>query len=80
MTVDILREVLGWCAVINMGLLLFSAIFVVLLRGPISRIHAKMFNLDESDLSLAYFQYLAQYKIAIIVFNIIPYFALRIVG
>ena len=80
MTVHILREVLGWCAVINMGLLLFSAIFVVLLRGPISRIHAKMFNLDESDLSLAYFQYLAQYKIAIIVFNIIPYFALRIVG
>ena len=80
MTIDILREVLGWCAVINIGLLIFSSIFVVSLRGPISRIHAKMFNLDESDLSLAYFQYLAQYKIAIIVFNIIPYFALRIVG
>ena len=80
MTVDILREVLGWCAVINIGLLIFSAIFVVLLRGPISHIHAKMFNLDESDLSRAYFQYLAQYKIAIIMFNIIPYFALRIVG
>ena len=80
MTVDILREVLGWCAVINIGLLIFSAIFVVSLRGPISRIHAKMFNLNESDISLAYFRYLAQYKIAIIVFNIIPYFALRIVG
>ena len=80
MTVDMLREVLGWCAVINIGLLIFSAIFVVSLRGPISRIHAKMFNLNESDISLAYFRYLAQYKIAIIVFNIIPYFALRIVG
>ena len=80
MTIDILREVLGWCAVINIGLLIFSAIFVVSLRGPISRIHAKMFNLNESDISLAYFRYLAQYKIAIIVFNIIPYFALRIVG
>ena len=80
MTVNILREVLGWCAVINIGLLIFSTIFVVFLRGPISRIHAKMFNLNEGDISLAYFRYLAQYKIAIIVFNIIPYFALRIVG
>ena len=80
MTIDILREVLGWCAVINIGLLIFLAIFMVFLRGPISRIHAKMFNLNESDISLAYFRYLAQYKIAIIVFNIIPYFALRIVG
>ena len=80
MTVNILREVLGWCAVINIGLLIFSTIFVVFLRDPISRIHVKMFNLNESDISLAYFRYLAQYKIAIIVFNIIPYFALRIVG
>jgi len=63
-TIEAMREFLGWCSVINMGLLMFSAIFVVSLRGLISRIHAKMFNLDASDLSHAYFQYLAQYKIA----------------
>jgi len=79
-TIDTMREFLGWCSVINIGLLIFSAILVVSLRGPISRIHAKMFNLDESDISRAYFQYLAQYKIAIIVLNIVPYFALRIMN
>ena len=77
-TIEAAREFLGWCSVINIGLLIFSGIFVVLFRGPISRIHAKMFNLDESNMSRAYFQYLAHYKIAIIVFNIVPYFALRI--
>jgi hypothetical protein len=77
-TIEAAREFLGWCSVINIGLLIFSGIFVVLFRGPISRIHAKMFDLDESNISRAYFQYLAQYKIAIIVFNIVPYFALRI--
>ncbi len=77
-TIEAAREFLGWCSVINIGLLIFSGIFVVLFRGPISRIHAKMFNLDESNISRAYFQYLAQYKIAILVFNIVPYFALRI--
>jgi len=79
-TIETMREFLGWCSVINVGLLIFSAIFVTLLSGPISRIHAKMFNLDESDLSSAYFQYLAQYKIAIIVFSIVPYFALTIMN
>jgi len=79
-TIEAMREFLGWCSIINIVLLIFSAIFMVLLRGPISRIHAKMFNLNESDLSRAYFQYLAQYKIAIIVFTIVPYFALKFMG
>jgi hypothetical protein len=36
--------------------------------------------MDEKDLGRAYFQYLAQYKIAIIVLNIAPYLALRIIA
>jgi hypothetical protein len=51
----------------------------MLAGGPIKRLHAKMFGLSEEDLSRAYFQYLAQYKIAIFVFNLAPYLALRIV-
>ena len=80
MTVDILRGVLGWCSVINIGLLMFSSIMLIAFRGIVLRIHGKMFNLDEKYLSQAYFQYLGQYKIAIIVFNIVPYFALKIMG
>lgn len=80
MTVEMMRVVLGWCAVINIGLLMFSSIFIITMRGVSLRIHRKMFNLDEQYLSQAYFQYLAQYKIAIIVLNIVPYFALRIAG
>jgi hypothetical protein len=38
-----------------------------------------MFDLAEADLSRAYFQYLAQYKILIFVFNLMPYLALRII-
>lgn len=78
--IEAVREFFGWCSVINIGLLIFSAILVLSLRGPVSRIHAKMFDLDESAIRRAYFQYLGQYKIAIIVFNIVPYFALRIMN
>ena len=79
-TIEAMREFLGWCSVINIGLFILAAIKLALFRGPISSIHAKMFNLDESDLSRAYFQFLAQYKIAILVFCIVPYFALRIMS
>ena len=80
MTIETMRAVLGWCSVINIGFLMFSSILLIAIRGTLSRIHGKMFNLDEKYLSQAYFQFLAQYKIAIIVFNVVPYFALRIVG
>jgi len=77
---DAMSEFFGWCSVINTALLIFTSIFILLLRGPISRIHGKMFNLDETKVSFAYFQYLAHYKIAIIVLNIVPYIALRIMS
>ena len=80
MTIEMLRAMLGWCSIINVGFLMFSSILLIAIRGTVSRIHGKMFNLDENYLSQAYFQWLAQYKIAIIVFNVVPYFALRIVG
>ena len=79
-TIEAMREFLGWCSVVNIGLLVCSVIILLSLHGPVSRIHAKMFSLDEGDVSRAYFQYLAQYKIAIIVFNVVPYLALRIIN
>jgi hypothetical protein len=80
MDMTAIQEFLGWCSLINVGLLTFSAVVVVWLRGPISRIHAKMFALEPDGLPRVYFEYLALYKIAIIIFNIVPYVALRIIA
>ena len=67
-------------AVLNLGVLLFSSLLLVFAGAPIKRLHASLFGLSEGDWSRAYFQYLAQYKIAILVFNLAPYLALRIVA
>ena len=79
-TIEAMREFFGWCSVINIGVLSLSSVLVIAIRGTALRIHGKMFNLDEQSLSKAYLQYLAQYKIATIVFSIVPYFALRLMG
>jgi hypothetical protein len=80
MTVEQIAQLLAWSTAINLGLLVFSSVFLILLRAPITKIHSKMFQLSDEDLSRAYFQYLAQYKILILVFNLVPYIALRIMG
>ena len=77
MTIETLTELLGWSSIINIAILLFSTVLLIAMRGAISKVHSTLFGLDEKDLGRAYFQYLAQYKIAIIVLNITPYIALR---
>ncbi len=79
-SLETLTAFFGWCTVINLGLLMVAAVVLGLMRGSISQIHAKMFNLNEADLSRAYFQYLAQYKIAVLVLNLVPYIALKIIA
>jgi len=73
-----LTELLGWASALNILVLMLSTITLIAMRGTITKLHTKLFGLDEKDLGRAYFQYLAQYKIAIIVLNIAPYLALKI--
>jgi len=77
MTTEALTELLGLASTINIVVLMFSTLILIVMRESITKIHSKLFGLDEKDLGRAYFHYLAQYKIAIIVLNIAPYIALK---
>ena len=70
----------GWTTVINFVLLIVSSITVIAARESIARLHGRMFGLESADLSRAYFQYIGQYKIAIIVFSLTPYIALKLMA
>jgi hypothetical protein len=80
MSTETLTAFLGWCTLINFGLLIIAALAIIVMRGSISGIHASMFKIEQDVLSSAYFQYLANYKILIIVFNLVPYLSLRIIS
>ncbi|MCP3966366.1 MAG: hypothetical protein GY750_09455 [Lentisphaerae bacterium] len=75
---EILRTFLGWCLLLNIAILLLTAIIIIPLKHPISRLHAKIFGLEEKVVLRSYFQYMACYKIAIIVLNLVPYITLLI--
>ena len=77
-SIEVVREFLGWCSIINIGLLFFSTIMLIIMRGWIVSIHAKMTGVSEAELPRLYFEYLGNYKILIIIFNLVPYIALRV--
>lgn len=81
MTISIeqLTAFFGWCTVINIGLLLFSTLMISLVRDFAINMHSKIFNLDPETLPAMYFDYLGRLKLLMIVFNLVPYLALRII-
>ena len=77
-SLETLTTFLGWCSVINMVGLAAASIMLMLMRNFIVGIHARMFDVDQEDLSLAYVIYLGHYNIDIIILTILPHVALRI--
>lgn len=76
--IEQLTAFFGWSSVINIGLLIFTTILLVVLKGPISSAHSHLMGIDKNKLQGLYMNYLAYYKIAIIMLNITPYFALKL--
>jgi len=79
-TISQLTELLGWASVINIGYLCLATIILIFMRGTVSSMHSKMFDIDEKELSAKYFDFLGNYKIVTLVFMVAPYIALKIMG
>ncbi|RKZ76707.1 MAG: hypothetical protein DRR19_28465 [Candidatus Parabeggiatoa sp. nov. 1] len=80
MTVDIVRDALLWCFIINMGLLLWWVMFFTLAHDWMYRFHGKWFKLSVAHFDAIHYAGMAFFKICIFLFNIVPYVALLIVG
>ncbi len=69
-----------WCSIIN-GTLLVLAILGIVLGPEVGHaLQSRMFQVAPGTLSAAMYLFLGMFKIFWLVFNIVPYVALRIVG
>lgn len=78
MNIETLREFLGWCVAIHVGIFVVATVKMVLIGGWASKIHAKMFDVDATWVRRAYFSFLVNYKIVVIVFVVVPWIALNL--
>jgi hypothetical protein len=80
MTIEIIRAALGWCTLINWGLLLWWFLFLILAHDWTYRVHSKWFKLSVDQFDAIHYAGMALFKVGIILFNLVPYLTLRIVS
>ena len=79
MTLSLVRELLLWCTVLNYGVLLAWFIAFSLAHDWMRRLHGRWFRLSDERFDAIHYAGMTIYKIGILLFNLIPYVALRIV-
>jgi len=76
-----LIEFFKWCFILNFTLLCYSTLMVIFFQDFIYRIHIKLgiYSGDKDKHKTLMFNYIANYKIMLIIFNLVPWIALKII-
>jgi hypothetical protein len=80
MTIETIRGMLAWSTVINWLLLLWWLLFFTMAHNWMYRFHSKWFALSVEKFDAIHYAGMGLFKLSILVFNLVPYLALRIVG
>lgn len=78
MDINEITTFIGWCTAINMSILAFAAVILFGFKGLIIRVHGKLTGVSASELPSLYFSFMAHYKLGILLFNLAPYIALKL--
>jgi len=80
MDIETLIRFFMWCTIINGTLLVLSTTMLTLAPGLVYRTHSKWFPISREAFNVAIYSFVGLFKIIFLVFNVVPYVALLIVG
>ena len=80
MEISKLRLILGWCCVLNFGLIFILSLFFLFGIDWVYNIQSSYIFIPREEYNSIWFLTIGIWKILVIVFNLIPYIALRIIG
>jgi hypothetical protein len=69
-----------WCTIINGGVLILWAVFTMFSPDLVYRIQSKWFPIPRETFNVVIYSFLGLFKIVFLVFNVVPYVALLIIG
>ena len=69
-----------WCTIFNVGLLSFWSIIFIFAPDFVFKKHSKWFPMSRETYNVASYSFLGIFKIFLIIFNIVPYLALLMIG
>jgi len=79
MSVEVMRNFLLWCSVINYGILLVWFVTFAFAHDWMRRFHGKWFRLSADQFDAIHYSGMAILKMGIILFNLVPLIALHLV-
>jgi hypothetical protein len=80
MNVDLVKDVLLWCTIINYVVLFLWFGAFVFAHSWLLNLHGRWFRMSEERFNGIHYLGMAIYKIGILLFNLVPYVALCIVS
>ena len=80
MNLETLTTFFMWCTILNGGVLVFWALFLICAPEFIFRMHSKWFPMSRETYNAVVYGFLGAAKIVFVAFNAVPYVALSIVG
>ncbi len=78
MTIDRVRRFLLWCTLINYAIIIIWFLLFVLAHDSLYLLHSAWFRISVEQFDTVHYGGMAIYKIGILLFNLVPYIALRI--
>ncbi len=74
-----ISSLLGWCTVINTGILLLWSLIFILAHDWMFGMHTRWFKLTEERFDEIHYKSMTFFKLSIFLFNLTPYLALQLI-
>ena len=80
MTIATLTSFFMWCTIINSGLMAFWIFIHLMAPNAVFRMQQIFFPISRETWDIVFYSFLAVFKIFVIIFNLVPFIALLIIG
>lgn len=79
-TVADIAAFLGWCSLINLVIIALTTVAVLCFNTKVAGFYSCILKLEPKQTTKLFYRFLVHYEIAVLVLNIVPFLALKIMS
>jgi len=80
MDIQTLTSFFMWCTIINTGILVFLALIYLLAPNLTYRLQSQWIPVSRETFDVVFYSFIGLFKVLVLVFNVVPWIALLIIG
>jgi len=69
-----------WCTIINSGVLIFLTLVLMVAPNLTYRLQSKFIPITQETFYIVFYSFMGFFKVVVLVFNVVPWIALLIIG